>query len=69
MIAAPYDVALIQIDSGPLIEAVSTSQLDERKIATGEPVELVLEALGEDEGGEEIAAYRFKLAGEREEKG
>jgi hypothetical protein len=29
----------------------------------------VLDTLGKDEGGEEIAAYRFKLASEREEVG
>lgn len=66
MIAAPYYVALVQIDSGPLIEVVSSSRLDDEQVGDGKRVGLVLEALGEDEDGEEIAAYRFVSGGNEE---
>lgn len=59
MINAPYYVALIEIDSGPVIEAVSAGDLAEVDVSPGDRVRLTLETLGRDEDGEEIAAYRF----------
>lgn len=59
MISAPYYVALIEIDSGPIIEAVSAGDLAEVAVSPGDRVRLALETLGRDEDGEEIAAYRF----------
>lgn len=69
MIATPYAVALIQIDSGPLIEAVSATGLNEQTLLAGRRVRLVIETLGKDESGEEVMAYRFSLDGAMEESG
>lgn len=59
MISVPYYVALIQIDSGPIIEAVSASELGESEISAGTRITLLLEVLDKDEDGDEVAAYRF----------
>lgn len=63
MVAAPYYVAIIDLDSGPTIEAISGSGLDTRKIDAGARVKLVLESIGTGEDGEEVGAYRFALDG------
>jgi uncharacterized OB-fold protein len=61
MVPAPYYVAIIDLDSGPTIEAISSAQLDGQNIESGVRVKLVLESIGQDEEGEEIGAYRFSL--------
>lgn len=62
MISVPYYLALIQMDSGPLIEAVSASGLGEADISAGSRVTLLLEVLDKDEDGDGIAAYRFSTS-------
>ncbi len=59
VIPAPYWVALIQIDSGPVSEAVSAAHTSGADVSPGDRVTLVLDIVGNDEAGEEIAAYRF----------
>ncbi len=63
MVPAPYYVAIIDLDSGPTVEAISGSALDSAKIEAGARVELMLESIGTDEEGEELGAYRFALDG------
>ena len=62
MVPAPYYVAIVDLDSGPTVEAISGSQVDSEQIEAGARVELVLESIGTDEEGEEVGAYRFAPA-------
>lgn len=64
MVPAPYHLAIIDLDSGPTIEAISGSDLEHAEIEPGVRVKLVLESIGRDEDGEEIGAYRFALNGD-----
>lgn len=64
MVPAPYHVAIIDLDSGPTIEAISASDLQHAAIESGLRVRLVLESIGRDEDGAEIGAYRFTLNGD-----
>lgn len=61
MIAPPYYVGLVEIDEGPVIEAVGASRVAASTLLVGARVRLVLEPLGRDEDGEEIVSYRFVL--------
>lgn len=61
MIAPPYHVGLVEIDEGPVIEAVGASTVAASTLLVGARVRLVLEPLGRDEDGEEIVSYRFVL--------
>ena len=64
MVPAPYYVAIIDLDSGPTVEAISGAALDSAKIEAGARVALMLESIGTDEEGEELGAYRFALDGD-----
>jgi hypothetical protein len=62
---APYTVALVRLDEGPLVTAQLTD-LGEQPVEIGMPVEMVTRKLGSDgERGMLIYGYKFrpKLAG------
>lgn len=63
LIEAPYYVAIVDIDAGPTIEAISSAKLSAKNVKPGAKVKLMLESIGGDEDGEEIGAYRFALDG------
>lgn len=55
--AAPYDVALIRLDEGPLVTARLTD-VDLGEVAIGDRVEMVTRRLGED-GSSGVITYGF----------
>ena len=57
---APYTVALVKLDEGPMVTAQLTD-VDEQNVKIGMPVEMVTRALREDgERGMMIYAYKFR---------
>ena len=56
---APYTVALIRLEEGPLITAQLTD-VDNGKISIGDPVEMVTRKLSED-GNRGLIAYGYKF--------
>jgi hypothetical protein len=61
---APYTVALVKLDEGPLITAQLTD-LGEQPVAIGMPVEMVTRRLRQDgdERGILVYGYKFRPAG------
>ena len=60
--AAPYTVALIRLDEGPMVTAQLTD-LKDREVAIGTPVEMVTRKLRNDgdERGMLVYAYKFRV--------
>lgn len=65
--SAPYTVALIKLDEGPLVTAQLTD-LDGRQIEIGTPVEMVTRRLRQDgdERGLLVYGYKFRPVLERQ---
>lgn len=58
--AAPYPVALVRLDEGPLVTAQLTD-LGDRPVEIGMPVEMVTRKLGSDgERGMLVYGYKFR---------
>lgn len=57
---APYTVALVKLDEGPLITAQLTD-LDSREIKIGAPVEMVTRRLRQDGDERGIIVYGYKF--------
>lgn len=59
--SAPYTVAIVQLDEGPLVTAQLTD-LEEKKVEIGMPVEMVTRKLrsATDERGMLIYGYKFR---------
>ena len=63
---APYTVALVKLEEGPMVTAQLTD-LDENKVEIGTPVEMVTRRLRSDgdERGLLVYGYKFRPAGLR----
>ncbi|MDH3943943.1 MAG: Zn-ribbon domain-containing OB-fold protein [Anaerolineae bacterium] len=59
--AAPYTIAMVQLDEGPLVTAQLTD-LEDRKVEIGMPVEMVTRKLRSagDERGMLVYGYKFR---------
>lgn len=55
-----YHVGLIQLDNGPIIEAISTKDVESGSLRNGQEVELVLMPLADNEEGQKIVTYAFR---------
>jgi len=58
--AAPYTVALVKLEEGPMVTAQLTDLGDE-PIAIGTPVEMVTRKLREDDGKKGMIVYSYKF--------
>lgn len=58
--AAPYTVALVKLEEGPMVTAQLTDLGDE-PIAIGTPVEMVTRKLREDDGNKGMIIYSYKF--------
>jgi uncharacterized OB-fold protein len=58
--AAPYTVALVKLEEGPMVTAQLTDLGDE-PIAIGTPVEMVTRKLREDDGNKGMIVYSYKF--------
>ncbi|MCJ7832802.1 MAG: Zn-ribbon domain-containing OB-fold protein [Deltaproteobacteria bacterium] len=58
----PYALGYVGLEEGVLVETLFTG-CDSEKIRVGMEVELVLEKLHDDEGGNEVITYKFRPIG------
>lgn len=61
-----YRVGLIELENGPIIEAISTKDVDQGTLRIGQEVDLVLLTLGDNEEGGKIVTYAFKASNGKE---
>ena len=58
-----YTAVVVKLPEGPVVRATLTgSEPDPNTLKVGMPVEMVTEVVKEDENGNRIVAYKFKLS-------